>query len=162
MKLLNLEKDIRDHISSVLQLQEVGDTKGVSSGVRQLSDQFGKLSMTLSNGSRVDSSKSYSNTILAGVCSPPLLKVDPVGLKIPLSDLEIKLLNDETSQHIVLSAPGGCGKTTLATALCQHGNVKGTHLLLESSFDYLLLSFYFFCLFLVRLFVSLFDGKRVF
>jgi hypothetical protein len=175
-KLIRLEKDIRDHISSVLQLQQVADTKeilhtqnsnlvavkDVSFGVRQLNDQIGKLSMTLSNGSRVDSSKSYSNTILAGVCSPPLLKVDPVGLKIPLSDLEIKLLNDETSQHIVLSAPGGCGKTTLATALCQHGNVKGTHLLLESSFDYLLLSFYFFCLFLVRLFVSLFYGKRVF
>lgn len=137
-KLLKLEKDIRDHISSVLQLQVVADTKeilhtqnsnlvavkDVSYGVRQLNDQIGKLSMTLSNGSRVDSSKSYSNTILAGVCSPPLLKVDPVGLKIPLSDLEIKLLNDETSQHIVLSAPGGCGKTTLATALCQHGNVK--------------------------------------
>jgi len=69
MKLLNLEKDIRDHISSVLQLQEVGDTKGVSSGVRQLSDKFGKLSMTLSNGSRVDSSKSYSNTTLAGSVS---------------------------------------------------------------------------------------------
>ncbi|XP_011039223.1 PREDICTED: probable disease resistance protein At5g66900 [Populus euphratica] len=137
-KLLKLEKDIRDHISSVLQLQVVADTKenlhtqnltlvavkDVSSGVRQLNDQIGKFSMTLSNGSRVDSSKSYSNTILAGVCSPPLLKVDPVGFKIPLSDLEIKLLNDETSQHIVLSAPGGCGKTTLATALCQQGSVK--------------------------------------
>nr|TKS13598.1 hypothetical protein D5086_0000050920 [Populus alba] len=123
-KLLRLEKDIRDHISSVWQLQEVGDTKGVSSRVRQLIDEIGKLSMTLSNGGRVDSSESYSNTILAGVCSPPRLKVDPVGLEIPLSDLRIKLLNDETSQHIVLSAPGGCGKTTLATALCQHGDVK--------------------------------------
>ncbi|XP_011039221.1 PREDICTED: probable disease resistance protein At5g66900 isoform X2 [Populus euphratica] len=124
-KLLKLEKDIRDHISRVLQLQVVADTKeslhtqnstlvavkGVSSGVRQLNDQFEKLSMTLSNGGRVDSSKSY-----------PLLKVDPVGLEIPLSDLEIKLLNDP--QHIVLSAPGGCGKTTLATALCQQGSVK--------------------------------------
>ncbi|KAJ6907459.1 hypothetical protein NC651_018002 [Populus alba x Populus x berolinensis] len=58
------------------------------------------------------------------MCSPPLLNVDPIGLEIPLSDLRIKLLNDETSQHIVLSAPGGCGKTTLATALCQHGDVK--------------------------------------
>ncbi|KAJ6916190.1 hypothetical protein NC652_018779 [Populus alba x Populus x berolinensis] len=133
-KLLKLEKDIRDHISSVLQLQVVADTKeslhtqnsilvavkGVSSGVRQSNDQIGKSI----NGGRVDSSKSYSNTILAGVCSPPLLKVDPVGLEIPLSDLRIKLLNDETSQHIVLSAPGGCGKTTLATALCQQGDVK--------------------------------------
>ncbi|KAG6768053.1 hypothetical protein POTOM_026950 [Populus tomentosa] len=143
-KLLKLEKDIRDHISSVLQLQVVADTKeslhtqnsilvavkGVSSGVRQSNDQIGKSI----NGGRVDSSKSYSNTILAGVCSPPLLKVDPVGLEIPLSDLRIKLLNDETSQHIVLSAPGGCGKTTLATALCQQGDVKGTHLLLETFF----------------------------
>lgn len=133
-KLLKLEKGIRDHISSVLQLQVVADTKeslhtqnstlvavkGVSSGVRQLNDQIGKLI----NGGSVDSSKSYSNTILAGVCSPPLLRVDPVGLEILLSDLRIKLLNDETSQHIALSAPGGCGKTTLATALCQHGDVK--------------------------------------
>uniref|UniRef100_A0A6M2EY51 RPW8 domain-containing protein n=1 Tax=Populus davidiana TaxID=266767 RepID=A0A6M2EY51_9ROSI len=125
-KLLKLGKDIRDHITR-LQFQGIADTKEilhtqnstlvavevVSSGVRQLTDEIGKLSMTLSNGGRVDSSKSY-----------PLLKVDPVGLEIPLSDLRIKLLNDETSQHIVLSAPGGCGKTTLATALCQHGDVK--------------------------------------
>jgi hypothetical protein len=166
-KLLKLGKDIRGHITR-LQLQGIADTKeilhtqnstlvavkGVSSGLGQLNDQIGKLSMTLSNGGWVDSSKSYSNTILAGVCSPPLLKVDPVGLKIPLNDLR-KLLNDETSHHIVLTAPGGCGKTTLATALCQHGDVKGTHLLLESSLDYLLLSVYFFCLFLVRLFVSM-------
>jgi hypothetical protein len=82
-KLIKLEKDIRDHISSVLQLQVVADTKeilhtqnsnlvavkDVSYGVRQLNDQIGKLSMTLSNGSRVDSSKSYSNITLAGSVS---------------------------------------------------------------------------------------------
>ncbi|KAB5547771.1 hypothetical protein DKX38_011177 [Salix brachista] len=139
-KLLKLEKSIRDHINIVSQFQEVADTKeilvkqnstlvglnNVSSGVKQLSNQ-------VSSGvaqSRVDSSN--SNIRLAGVCSPPLLKVDPVGFEIPLSELSIKLLKDETSQHIVLSALGGCGKTTLATALSQH----------ESSFDYLLLSFY--------------------
>ncbi|KAG6768051.1 hypothetical protein POTOM_026948 [Populus tomentosa] len=122
-KLLKLGKEIRDHITR-LQLQGIADTKEILHTQRQLNDQIGKLSMTLSNGDWVDSSKSYSNTILAGVCSPPLLKVDPVGLEIPLSEMRIKLLNDETSQHIVLSAPGGCGKTTLATALCQQGDVK--------------------------------------
>ncbi|KAJ6740233.1 RESISTANCE PROTEIN ADR1 putative-RELATED [Salix purpurea] len=146
-KLLKLEKGIRDHINIVLQFQEVADTKeilvkqnwtlvgvnNVSSGMKQLSnqvysgvtqlcDEIVKLRMTISNGDRVDSSN--SNIRLAGVCSPPLLKVDPVGFEIPLSELSIKLLKDETSQHIVLSAPGGYGKTTLATSLCQLENVK--------------------------------------
>ncbi|KAJ6378655.1 hypothetical protein OIU78_028810 [Salix suchowensis] len=153
-KLLKLEKDIRDHINIVLQFQEVADTKeilvkqnwtlvGVNnvssgmkqlsnqvySGVTQLSDEIVKLRMTISNGDRVDSSN--SNIRLAGVCSPPLLKVDPVGFEIPLSELMIKFLKDETSQHIVLSAPGGCGKTTLATALCQLENVKAASILTE-------------------------------
>ncbi|KAJ6288598.1 hypothetical protein OIU76_024560 [Salix suchowensis] len=146
-KLLKLEKGIRDHINIVLQFQEVADTKEilvkqnwtlvgvnnvssgvkqlsnqVSSGVTQINDEIVKLRMTLSNGDRMDSSN--SNIRLAGVCSPPLLKVDPVGFEIPLSELRIKLLKDETSQHIVISAPGGCGKTTLATALCQLEDVK--------------------------------------
>ncbi|KAJ6740260.1 RESISTANCE PROTEIN ADR1 putative-RELATED [Salix purpurea] len=146
-KLLKLEKGIRDHINIVLQFQEVADTKEilvkqnwtlvgvnnvfsevkqlsnqVSFGVTQLRDDIGKLGTTLSNVDRVDSSN--SNIRLAGVCSPPLLKVDPVGFEIPLSELRIKLLKDETSQHIVISAPGGCGKTTLATALCQLEDVK--------------------------------------
>ncbi|CAK7339411.1 unnamed protein product [Dovyalis caffra] len=137
-KLLKLEKAIRDYISSVLQVQVTADTKEIlltqnstlvavkdaSFGVRQLSDQIGQLSMSLSSGDRVISSKRYANTSLAGVCSPPQLKVDPVGLEIPLSELRIKLLKKEASPHIVLSAPGGCGKTTLATAICQHGDVK--------------------------------------
>ncbi|KAJ6678469.1 PLANT BROAD-SPECTRUM MILDEW RESISTANCE PROTEIN RPW8 [Salix viminalis] len=146
-KLLKLEKDIRDHINIVLQLQGVADTKEivvkqdwtlagvnnvfsevkqlgnqVSFGVAQLRDDIGKLTTTLSNVDRVDSIN--SNIRLAGVCSPPLLKVDPVGFEIPLSELSIKLLKDETSQYIVISAPGGCGKTTLATALCQLEDVK--------------------------------------
>ncbi|KAJ6419938.1 hypothetical protein OIU84_029954 [Salix udensis] len=146
-KLLKLEKDIRDHINIVLQLQGVADIKEtvvkqdwtlagvnnvfsevkqvrnqVSFGVAQLRDDIGKLTTTLSNVDRVDSIN--SNIRLAGVCSPPLLKVDPVGFEIPLSELSIKLLKDETSQFIVISAPGGCGKTTLATALCQLEDVK--------------------------------------
>ena len=56
LKLLKLVKDIRDHISTVLQLQEVGDTRDVSSGVRQLSDQIGRLTVdSISNNTAATS-----------------------------------------------------------------------------------------------------------
>uniref|UniRef100_A0A6N2KZS9 RPW8 domain-containing protein n=1 Tax=Salix viminalis TaxID=40686 RepID=A0A6N2KZS9_SALVM len=123
-KLLKLEKDIRDHINIVLQLEGVADTKeikvkqdwtlaGVNNVFSELRDDIGKLMTTLSNVDRLDSINSNIR-----------LPVGSCWIEIPLSELRIKLLKDETSQHIVISAPGGCGKTTLATALCQLEDVK--------------------------------------
>ncbi|XP_050388142.1 probable disease resistance protein At5g66900 [Argentina anserina] len=49
-----------------------------------------------------------------------------VGLYVPLRDLKMKLLWDPEVSMLVLTAPGGCGKTTLATKFCQDEDVKGT------------------------------------
>ncbi|KAL6220324.1 hypothetical protein ACLB2K_008080 [Fragaria x ananassa] len=46
-----------------------------------------------------------------------------VGLDVPLEELKMKLLKDEVSMLIV-TAPGGCGKATLATKFCQDQDVK--------------------------------------
>ena len=46
-----------------------------------------------------------------------------VGLDVPLRELKRLLLNDEESR-IVVSAPGGCGKTTLAKRFCHDPQVK--------------------------------------
>ena len=46
------------------------------------------------------------------------------GLDVPLKELERRLFTDGESR-IVESAPGGCGKTTLAERLCHDQQVKG-------------------------------------
>ena len=47
-----------------------------------------------------------------------------VGLDVPLKELKRRLFTDGESR-IVVSAPGGCGKTTLAKRLCHDQQVKG-------------------------------------
>ncbi|KAJ8770685.1 hypothetical protein K2173_021332 [Erythroxylum novogranatense] len=122
-KLLKLEEEIRRYIDIDMQVQQSVDTKEtlfevkhMSLEVRQISEQFKQLSSIGSN------SGSFSRSGFTGVCSPPGLKGEPVGLEAPLNDLKKKLLEDEVPL-IVLSAPGGCGKTTMALAVCQDEDI---------------------------------------
>ncbi|KAL6139648.1 hypothetical protein ACLB2K_057950 [Fragaria x ananassa] len=46
-----------------------------------------------------------------------------IGLEVPLEELKVKILKDEGSMRI-LTAPAGCGKTTLATKFCQDQDIK--------------------------------------
>lgn len=57
-------------------------------------------------------------------CAVPQLPEFPVGLDKPLRELKTNLLKDGVSR-LVLTAPGGCGKTTLAAKFCQDEQVKG-------------------------------------
>ncbi|XP_062016010.1 disease resistance protein ADR1-like [Rosa rugosa] len=47
-----------------------------------------------------------------------------VGLEAPLKDLKTKLLGNDGLSMLVLTAPGGCGKTTLAANFCKDKEVK--------------------------------------
>ncbi|KAH0996227.1 hypothetical protein GBA52_020091 [Prunus armeniaca] len=58
-------------------------------------------------------------------CAVPPLPSVPVGLDAPLDDLKMTLLGDGPESILVLTAPGGCGKTTLATMFCHDPKVKG-------------------------------------
>ncbi|KAJ4828381.1 hypothetical protein Tsubulata_017839 [Turnera subulata] len=127
-KILKLEESIRKFITTTMQVQQAADNKeilfevkGNSLKLTQLSNQFSNSSMDSTDVSVISSSKSE----LLGVCTPSKPAVNPVGLEIPLRDLKIKLLNDSQVSWIVISAPGGCGKTTLAKTLCQDPEVKG-------------------------------------
>nr|XP_043634101.1 probable disease resistance protein At5g66900 [Erigeron canadensis] len=62
---------------------------------------------------------------LSGWCSVPGLPELIVGLDEHLAELKFRLLKDET-RVLVISAPGGCGKTTLAKMFCHDDEIKGT------------------------------------
>ncbi|XP_062006614.1 probable disease resistance protein At5g66900 isoform X2 [Rosa rugosa] len=60
---------------------------------------------------------------IQGWCAVPEPPTITVGLDVPLWELKKKLFTDGVSM-VIITAPGGCGKTTLATKLCQDAEVK--------------------------------------
>ncbi|XP_059623782.1 probable disease resistance protein At5g66900 [Cornus florida] len=67
-------------------------------------------------------------SVFVGPCGAPEAPGFTVGKAVPLHELKIRLLKDlqeEDAQVVVLSAPGGRGKTTLASMLCHDVEIKG-------------------------------------
>nr|XP_023894852.1 probable disease resistance protein At5g66900 [Quercus suber] len=60
--------------------------------------------------------------VLCTVRDPPDFTV---GLDMPMKELKTLLLKEEV-QQLLLTAPGGCGKTTLVQMLCQDDQIRGT------------------------------------
>lgn len=58
-------------------------------------------------------------------CLVPQLREETVGLEKPVKELKVKLFKNGV-QMLVVTAPGGCGKTTLALKFCHDKEVKGT------------------------------------
>ena len=60
------------------------------------------------------------------LCSVPMLDKVLVGLDLPLLEIKTKLFKDDDPVvSLVVSAPPGCGKTTLVTQLCHDDEIKG-------------------------------------
>nr|POE89724.1 putative disease resistance protein [Quercus suber] len=59
-------------------------------------------------------------------CAVPGLRDLTVGLEMPIMELKTLLLKEEV-QLLLLTAPGGCGKTTLVQKLCQDDQIKGIY-----------------------------------
>ncbi|CAN1225317.1 Probable disease resistance protein At5g66900 [Linum grandiflorum] len=113
-KLLKLEDKLKRYNTTVLQVHQVADQKEILFEVKQLGNQVRQMSM---------GGAAYGFGTVGGGFSPPMLKMVPVGLEIPLKELKKKVMTDALP-FLVLSAPGGCGKTTLATAFCHDPQVK--------------------------------------
>ncbi|XP_024978676.1 probable disease resistance protein At5g66900 [Cynara cardunculus var. scolymus] len=60
----------------------------------------------------------------SGSCSVPGLPDVIIGLDYHLEELKRRLLKDD-NQVLTVSAPGGCGKTTLAKMVCHDNEIKG-------------------------------------
>ncbi|XP_004288077.1 PREDICTED: probable disease resistance protein At5g66900 [Fragaria vesca subsp. vesca] len=71
---------------------------------------------------RIDQKGEVQSQIDSEVPASPRVTV---GLDVPLMELKMKLLKDDEVTMLVLTAPGGSGKTTLATKFCQDKDVQG-------------------------------------
>ncbi|KDP31880.1 hypothetical protein JCGZ_12341 [Jatropha curcas] len=89
-KLTKLEESIRRYHTTTLQLQQSADIKEGLFEVKVLSTKFSSLGIGAYSGGNVGGISGKSGFV--GVCSPPGLKIKPVGLEIPLKDLKEKLL----------------------------------------------------------------------
>ncbi|OIS97841.1 PREDICTED: probable disease resistance protein At5g66900 [Nicotiana attenuata] len=103
-----------DQISSML--RDISLTNGTSIG------------FTNSNGSSgwMNGGNSFGSTNgngFSGWSDVPQVSDSVVGFDLPLQELKVKLL-EEKEQVVVLSAPAGCGKTTLAAMVCQEDDIK--------------------------------------
>ena len=109
-KLFKLEEDILRFCQVDLQLhgaRTVLETREIVSGIRE----------------SMDSTRSMETPrVSCAVFEPPDFTV---GFDMPMKKLKTLLLKEEV-QLLLLTAPGGRGKTTLVQMLCQDDQIRGT------------------------------------
>ncbi|TQD93162.1 hypothetical protein C1H46_021255 [Malus baccata] len=65
-----------------------------------------------------------SQDLVTPWCAVPHLPKNTLILGAPVEEMKLKLLGDDAPSMLVLTAPRGCGKTTLATMFCHDPEVK--------------------------------------
>ncbi|XP_068331938.1 probable disease resistance protein At5g66900 [Pyrus communis] len=117
-ELHQLNKSLR-RVFDVLKLQGVRDARETLVSLRNIETELSRIEESLKI-------KNIQQTVVkcsSAVPEPPSVTV---GLDFPLKELKMKLLKDEKVSMLVLTAAGGCGKTTLAKMFCQDQEVKDT------------------------------------
>lgn len=115
-KLRELDTAIRSFMD-VLFLQMARDQKKNLKMMNQMIEIICRLD------NRGGSSKAMD--LIVPPCLVPPLREETVGLEKPVKELKLKLFKNGV-QMLVVTAPGGCGKTTLALKFCHDKEVKGT------------------------------------
>ncbi|XP_027153277.1 probable disease resistance protein At5g66900 [Coffea eugenioides] len=109
-KLNALDQSLLRFFKLDAQLHMVRDSRRIMVGMRGMDD-------------KVDEILSFLSHRFPGWCDVPGFPEFVVGLDAPLEELKLMLLKDGVSV-LVLSAPGGCGKTTLAKMLCHDPQIR--------------------------------------
>lgn len=110
-KLNQLDQSLLRFFKLDAQLHMVRDSRRIMVGMRDVDEKVDEILSILSHR-------------FPGWCDVPGFPEFVVGLDEPLEELKLMLLKDDVSV-LVLSAPGGCGKTTLAKMLCQDAQIRG-------------------------------------
>ncbi|CAK9166436.1 unnamed protein product [Ilex paraguariensis] len=124
-KLTGLDKSLLRFFQINVQVLLARDSKKMLVGHNDLEEKLNKVLSLVQNGTvggggggGVCYSKGFS-----GSCGVPRVPAFIVGFDVPLQELKMMLRKDGVSV-LVLSAPGGCGKTTLAKMLCRDNEIK--------------------------------------
>ncbi|XP_044470000.1 probable disease resistance protein At5g66900 isoform X2 [Mangifera indica] len=116
-RLVKLNSLINRFFQVDMQAQQTRDTKEILLGMRDLQRSF------IASSSTGDISGKLDQDGIIRPCSVPDPPEITPGLDVPLEELKRELLRDG-EQVIVVSAPGGTGKTTLIKKLCKDQKVE--------------------------------------
>ncbi|XP_050365554.1 probable disease resistance protein At5g66890 isoform X2 [Argentina anserina] len=114
-KLGHLCKSLQ-RLLDILKVRSIRDVKKTLVMVKNIETKVQQIDLNFG----VQSSSSEGIKGWCAIPEPPPLVV---GLEGPLKELKMKLFSDKISM-LVVTAPGGCGKTTLAIKFCQDGEVR--------------------------------------
>ncbi|XP_031275572.1 probable disease resistance protein At5g66900 [Pistacia vera] len=116
-KLIKMNSLIDRFFQVDMQAQQTRDNKEILLGMRDLQRSFTACNSNGSIGVK------FSRDGIIRPCSVPNPPEMTPGLDVPLEELKRELLRDG-KQVIVVSAPGGSGKTTLIKKLCKDAKVE--------------------------------------
>ncbi|KAB2617913.1 disease resistance protein [Pyrus ussuriensis x Pyrus communis] len=117
-KLNQLDESLR-RVFDVLKLQGMRDARETLVSLKSIQTVLSRIEESLKTKNNQPEMVKCSSA----VPEPPSVTV---GLDFPLKELKMKLLKDDQVSMFVLTAGGGCGKTTLAQMFCQDQQVKDT------------------------------------
>ncbi|XP_068331931.1 probable disease resistance protein At5g66900 [Pyrus communis] len=117
-KLNQLDESLR-RVFDVLKLQGMRDVRETLVSLKSIQTVLSRIEESL----KMKNNQPEMVKCSSAVPEPPSVTV---GLDLPLKELKMKLLQDEQVSMLVLTAGGGCGKTTLAQMFCQDQQVKDT------------------------------------
>ncbi|XP_062002241.1 probable disease resistance protein At5g66900 [Rosa rugosa] len=121
-KLLKWDESLQG-VLSILNVQSNRDVRTIAVAVGHIEAEVGSIKAVINEMKENFVIQNHSAGVPNAWCALPELPEFLVGLDEALSELKMKLLKDGVSR-LVLTAPGGCGKTTLATKFCQDKQVK--------------------------------------
>jgi hypothetical protein len=111
-KLYKLEEELAQFFRLDVPALTYRSVSLLSNTLNAVSDTLARMNLAEGNG--------------GGSCAIPVPELPDftVGLDVPLKEVKMRLLKEEVSM-LLLTAPGGCGKTTLVTMLCRDNEIKG-------------------------------------
>ncbi|XP_004232056.1 probable disease resistance protein At5g66900 [Solanum lycopersicum] len=120
---------VRDSKQILVKVNENGKKlEEIHSMMRDVSLTRSGSSIGFTNSSASSGWMNGSSFGFSGSSDVPQVSDSMVGFDVPLHELKQKLkVLQEKDQVLVLSAPPGCGKTTLAARLCQEDDIKAIY-----------------------------------
>ncbi|KAA8547231.1 hypothetical protein F0562_003905 [Nyssa sinensis] len=119
-KLIDLENSLLKFFQIEVQALLSRDSRKILVVVNDIDEKLDRIGSNLGYGGQ-----NSDLSICVGPCGVPGVPDFIIGMDAPLKELKMQLLKDGVSV-VVLSAPGGCGKTTLAKMLCHDDEIIGS------------------------------------